>query len=295
MSISKNISRKITNLTFAEHPDQGIKCWVSLSGCNFNCKACFASAKEGIGRDLSVDELINLIIKASKKIYGKIVDRVDLTGGEPLLNKEYLLDLMKKLREISIKDFELSTNGFLLDEKLLEELSALDINLLIKIDLKAYTDEIHKEYTGKSNKNVLNAIKLTSKYAKNLHKRGIFIVRTVFMPDIFGYDEIEKISKFLSEVDKNVCYRLQQFSPVYSKEKISRRPTFDEMLEAYNVARKYLENVIVSTYLPTRPEYNYVEIRADELKDVFNEIDNKSKQLIKSWRVKSYTMNEILS
>lgn len=288
--------RKITQITFAEHPDQGRKCWIPLSGCNFDCKACISSAKKGIGRKFSVDELIELIIKSCEKLYsGKMINRVNITGGEPLLDKEYLLELIQKLRDLSVKNFELSTNGYLLDKDLLEKFSSLDVDMFIKIDLKAYTDKIHKEYTGKSNKKVLEAIKLTSKYARKFHKFGpSFMVRTVFMIDVFGFGEIEKISKFLSEVDKEISYRIQQFSPVHAETYVSRRPTFDEMLEAYNVARKYLDNVTVITYLPTRPEYNYVEIRADELKDEFEKIDEKSKTVIKSWKVKSFTMNEIL-
>jgi len=37
--------RKVPLLTFAEHPDQGGKCWISLSGCTFNCKGCAALSK----------------------------------------------------------------------------------------------------------------------------------------------------------------------------------------------------------------------------------------------------------
>jgi hypothetical protein len=113
------------------------------------------------------------------------------------------------------------------------------------------------------------------------------------MPDIVDIDEIEKIAEFVSQIDKNVCYRIQQFSPIHGQN-LTRRPTFEEMLTAYNIARKYLDNVIVSTYLPTRTEYNYVEIRADELIDLFAEIDKKSKSVIDSWDVKYFTMNQIL-
>lgn len=217
------LQRKIPQITFAEHPDQGRKCWISLSGCNFDCKACISTAKQGMGRALSV------------------------------------------------------------------------VDILVKIDLKAYDENIHKRYTGKSNANVLKAIELLSNYAAKLHKYGpSFIVRTVFMPDIVDGEEIEKIAKFVSQIDKDVCYRIQQFSPVHGQN-ITRRPTFEKMLTAYNIAKKYLDNVIVSTYLPTRPEYNYVEVRADELIDEFFEIDRKSKSVIDSWAVKYFTMNQILN
>lgn len=288
--------RKVPQLTFANHPDQGRKCWIALSGCNFDCKACISAAKEGIGKELSANELVNLVIKSCKVIYGdEKLNRVCLTGGEPTLNIKYLLSLIEKLKEKGVEKFELSTNGYLLDEDLLKKFCSLDIDLLVKVDLKVYNEEIHKEYTGKSNANVINAIKLLAKYARKFHKYGpSFMVRTVYMPDIFSLEEIERIAKFLSEVDKNICYRIQQFSPVHGRN-ISRRPTFEEMLNAYNVAKRYLDNVILSTYLPTRSEYNYVEVRADELLETFYEIDNKSKTVIESWDVKYFTMNQILN
>jgi len=287
--------RKISQITFAEHPDQGRKCWIPLSGCNFDCKGCISLSKEGTGRLLSVDELIDLVIKSCKVLYkGEKIKRVCITGGEPLLSKDYFILLINKFKSISVKKFELSTNGYFLDGELLKELCASKIDLLVKLDMKAYTNEIHKEYTGQDNTNVLNAVVLLSKYGSKLHKSGPeFVVRTVYMPDIFGLDEIEKIAKYLSKETKNICFRIQQFSPIHGKN-ISRRPTFDEMLKAYNVARKYLENVIISTYLPTRPEYNYVEIRADELIDMFKEIDRESSTVIESWNVKYFTMNQIL-
>ena len=287
--------RKVSQLTFAEHPDQGKKCWIPLSGCNFNCNGCISISKEGIGRLFSVDELVDLILKSCKFLYkGEKIKKTCITGGEPLLSKDYFLHLLNKLKSISVKKFELSTNGYFLDEELLKELCSLKIDLLVKLDLKAYTNKIHKEYTGVDNTNILNAVSLLSKYGPKLHKQSFpFVVRTVYMPDIFGLDEIEKIAKFLNKEEKNVCFRIQQFSPIHGR-KISRRPSFDEMLMAYNIARKYLENVIVSTYLPTRPEYNYVEIRDDRLIEMFKEIDRKSKTVIESWNVKYFTMNQIL-
>ena len=291
MNIEK---RKIPLLTFAEHPDQGKKCWISLSGCNFNCKGCAALAKQGIGRALSSENLVYLVFKSSKFIWGEMIKRAVITGGEPTLYPDYLLSLISKLNEYGVKYFEISTNGFLLDENLLNELAQLNLNILIKLDVKAYDEKIHKEYTGKSNTNVLRTVELLAKFGQKLYKQSYpFIVRTVYIPGIVGIEEIEKIAKFVSTIDKNVCYRIEQFSPVHGGD-ISRRPTFEEMMDAYNIARTYLDNVIITTYLPTRPEYNYVEIRPDELLSLFYKIDEKSKSVIKSWRVKYFTIDQIL-
>lgn len=288
--------RKVPQLTFAQHPDYGRKCWISLSGCNFDCKGCISTAKQGIGRAMSVEELIDLILKSCEIIWGKdtAVSRVAITGGEPLLNEDYLITLIKELKKLSIAKFELSTNAYLLDEDLLNRLFALDVDILFKPDLKAYDKNIHMGYTGKSNANVLKAIELLSKHKDSLPKRGpSFVVRTVYMPGIVGINEIQRIAEFLGKTDKNACYRIQQFSPAHGLN-VTRRPNFKEMMRAYNIARGYLDYVIISTYLPTRVEYNYVEIRADELRETFNAVDRKSKSIINSWNVRYFTMNQVL-
>ena len=287
--------RKVLLLTFAEHPDQGEKCWISLSGCNFNCKGCAALSKGEVGRFISSRDLARLVFKSSQYFWGKMIKRAVITGGEPTLDPEYLLSLISDLKDYSVRDFELSTNGFMINEDLLKELLKLKLPVLVKLDLKAYDEKIHREYTGKSNVNVLKAIELLSKFGPGLYKGSYpFIVRTVYIPDIIDIDQIEKIAKFIARMNKNICYRIEQFSPVHGGN-ISRRPTFDEMMDAYNVAKKYLENVVITTYLPTRPEYNYWEVRADEALSLFEEIDRKSKLVIKSWKVKFLTMNQILN
>jgi len=292
------LNRKINLLTFAEHPDQGKKCWISLSGCNFDCMGCAALAKQGCGRKLSSKELAELVFKSSHKIFHSMIDRVVLTGGEPTLYPDYFFSLITCLSNYNVKNFEISTNGSLIDEiflnKLLELKIKLNLNVLIKVDIKAYDDEIHKKYTKVSNKNVLKNVKLLGNFGPKLYKQTYpFIARTVYIPDIVDIDQIEKISKFLTTINKNVCYRIEQFSPVHGGD-ISRRPTFEEMMDAYNVARNYLENVIITTYLPTRPEYNYVEVRADEMLEIYKKVDEKSKKVVKSWNVKYFTINEIL-
>ena len=297
--------RKVSQLFFAEHPDQGRKCWIRLSGCNFDCKGCFATSigEQEIGnrRALSVGELINLIFKSCKIIWGKdkIINRVVITGGEPLLNKNYLITLIKKLKKIYNPKFEIHTNGYLLDENLLNKLSDLNVDILFSVDIKAYDEDIHIKYTGKSNTNVLKAVRLLAKYRDSLHKDSPgFIVSTLYMPGIVDIDEIEKIAKFLSEIDKDVCYQIGQFLEQFLPPRelnLTRRPTFEEMINAYNVARKYLEYVIVDTYLPTRLEHNYVDIIPDELLDTFKGFDKKYQTLIESRKVRYFTMNQIIN
>jgi len=279
--------RKVPFLTCEESPRRKVK--INLSGCNFDCKGCFAIAKQETGRTFSVEGLLNLFIKSCRLIYGGLVDDVQMTGGEPTKDPDYLLYLIRGLRDLGVNKIGVSTNGHMLDKDLVDELNSLSVDY-IKLDLKAYTDEIHKWYTGKSNINVLRAVRLLHDYGLN------FYVRTIFIPNIVDIPEIEKISKFLSHVDKNILYKLYQFAPEQLDVYISRSPTPKEMLKAFNVARKYLNNVEFLTYKTAyEPNYKLVEVRADELLEKFEKIDKISKRVDRNWNIQYLTMNQVLS
>lgn len=283
------LCRRIPFLTFVVRPYRKVK--VNLSGCNFDCKGCFAIAKEEEwGRELSVEQLINLIIKSCLFFYGGMVDDVQMTGGEPTINIDYLISLIRNLKNLGVKRIGISTNGSLLDKSLVEELKTLDINY-IKLDIKAYTEKIHTDYTGKTNSCVLRALELLYKYNLN------FYVRTIFAPEIIDFDEIEKIARFISEVDRTISYKIYQFAPEQLDRRVSRSPTHQEMQKAYSVAKRYLDNVqVYTTETAYKPDpYKYIEVRADELLDRFKKIDEISKSVIKEWNIEYFTMNQILN
>lgn len=282
--------RKIPFLTFVVSPSRKLK--INLSGCNFGCKGCFAIAKEEVGRKLSVEELVNLIIKSCLVLYdnGKVSDDVQMTGGEPTTNRTYLMFLVERLKKLGVERIGISTNGYLLDRSLVEELKSSGVDY-IKLDIKAYTERIHADYTGKSNIRVLKAVKLLHEYNLN------FYARTIFTPQIIDFGEIEKIAKFLSRVDRNIYYKIYQFAPEQLKEKVSRSPAYEEMQKAYSIAKRYLNNVeFYTTETAYKPgPYKCVEVRADELLDRFKKIDRISKSVIEDWDMEYFTMNQILN
>jgi len=289
------VLKKVPFLTCEVSPRRKVK--INLSGCNFDCKGCFAIARQEMGRTLSVEELLDLLLKSCQLVYGELVTDVQMTGGEPTKDPDYLISLIRGLRKLGVNKIGISTNGHRLDRDLVDMLKSLSVDY-IKLDLKAYTDEIHKWYTGESNINVLRAIKLLHAYGLN------FYVRTIFIPNIVDIPEIENIAKFLSGVDKNILYRLYQFAPEQLDVKPSRSPTEEEMLKAYDAAKKYLNNVEFFVYPRTfgasayktayDPNYKIVEVRADELLEKFKKVDEVAKSVDRNWNVQYFTMNQVL-
>lgn len=215
--------------------------WFMLTGCNFHCKGCFRPARDEGGTRLTAEETLERMEKACLNYYGKVPSEAMITGGEPTLDRDYLLSLVKGLKEKGFEKIVLMTNGYELgvDEDYVNELEEAGLTEA-HVDLKAFSEDVHRWYTGKSNEPVLRAI-------EKLNASGIkLLVQTVYMPGIVDDAEIEKIAKFLASVNKNIKYRINPFVPIFAYEKVTKRPTLEEMERAYEIASMYLPNAIIS-------------------------------------------------
>lgn len=215
--------------------------WFMLTGCNFHCKGCFRPARDEGGTLLTAEETLERMERACLNYYGKVPSEAMITGGEPTLDRDYLLSLVKGLKEKGFEKIVLMTNGYELgvDEDYVNELEEAGLTEA-HVDLKAFSEDVHRWYTGKSNEPVLRAI-------EKLNASGIeLLVQTVYMPGIVDDAEIEKIAKFFASVNKNIKYRINPFVPIFAYEKVTKRPTLEEMERAYEIASRYLPNVIIS-------------------------------------------------
>lgn len=91
--------------------------WSITGRCNFRCRHCYMDAPDGALGELSTAEALNLIDQMAE--CGVL--QVDLTGGEPLVRRDFwqLVDQILSHRMVIGKIY---TNGWLLDEKVLDEL-----------------------------------------------------------------------------------------------------------------------------------------------------------------------------
>jgi cyclic pyranopterin phosphate synthase len=115
--------------------------------CQFRCNYCLPSDYESLMRQQPNDHLSFIqIIQAVRAFSHLGVNKVRLTGGEPLLRKG-IADLIKQIKNINqVKDLAITTNGALL-EPILSDLidSGLD---RITISLDAVDDTLFKKITG---------------------------------------------------------------------------------------------------------------------------------------------------
>ena len=93
--------------------------WSITGACNLKCRHCFMSAphaKHGSPTHEQIIEIADQIAQCG-------IFRVELTGGEPLIREDFL-DIIDALAERDIGISTIFTNGWLVDEKLLDALDA---------------------------------------------------------------------------------------------------------------------------------------------------------------------------
>lgn len=156
-----------------------------------NCtEICPAMAHESIGWQATVAEIIGEIEK-DIPFYDQSGGGVTFSGGEPLLQHEFLLELLKKCGELGIHR-AVDTSAYVETPMLLEVAEQTDLFL---IDLKHMDSKVHQLYTGVPNELILKNI-------EELAQRGIPI--TIRIPLIEGVNSddnnIHASADFLSSL-----------------------------------------------------------------------------------------------
>ena len=118
---------------------------------------CFNGAKEICGKTVSANEVTAEVLK-DKPFYENSGGGVTLSGGEPLAQYDFSLELLKKAKENGIHT-AIETCGYAEKSKILEIAKYVDLFLF---DCKETDPELHKEYTGFDNKIILENLKALS-------------------------------------------------------------------------------------------------------------------------------------
>ncbi len=154
----------------------GIRFVLFLQGCHLQCKYCHNRDTWDIngGSYKSLDDIYEKIIKYKNYIIPS-GGGVTVTGGEPLLQVKFLIELFTKLKKAGINTC-IDTSGMVaLTDNIKKVLSLTDLVLL---DIKHIDDKKCKELTGFSNKQELE-------FAKYLSDNNIPIwIRQVIIPTI---------------------------------------------------------------------------------------------------------------
>ena len=161
--------------TFGTVDGPGVRYVVFMQGCNFRCSYCHNpdTFEFAGGSEQSVEELVEDICKYKRYIQG-----VTISGGEPLLQIDFLIELFERLKQEGLTTC-IDTNGGIFnkdDEKLLIKIDKLlSVTDLVMLDIKHIDDQSHIRLTGKSNKNVLEFAKYLSSKNQDMWLRYVLV------------------------------------------------------------------------------------------------------------------------
>ena len=172
----------------------GIRFVVFMQGCPMRCLYCHNpdSWSTSINQQMGVEEILNQFDSVKEFTKGGLT----VTGGEPLLQLDFIIELFRAAREKNIHT-ALDTSGILFDcNKKYDEL--IKYTNLVLLDIKHIDDIEHKKLTGHSNRTILN-------FAKYLDKNNVPVwIRHVVVPE-YTYNEkyLKELGKFIKTL-KNV-------------------------------------------------------------------------------------------
>ncbi len=97
--------------------------WSITGRCNYRCKHCYMSAPDAKYGELSHEQIMKMV----QEISDCGVMNVSLTGGEPLVRKDFL-EIVDTLIERDIRITQIYSNGALVKEPLLKSLDSRGIH-----------------------------------------------------------------------------------------------------------------------------------------------------------------------
>ncbi|UCD07996.1 MAG: glycyl-radical enzyme activating protein [Dehalococcoidales bacterium] len=158
--------------------------------CGLCVSICYSEALNLVGEEYTVEELVHEVEK-DEVVYKHSGGGVTISGGEPLLEPEFTLELLHSFKQNNINT-GVDTCGFVPRDTLESVLSYVDFFLW---DIKHMNSGKHVEYTGVSNEFILDNLRFVSDSGTPVYLR---------LPLIPGYNDSEDNLRDVCEFAKDL-------------------------------------------------------------------------------------------
>ena len=186
--------------TFGSVDGPGIRFIVFLKGCKLRCKYCHnADTWDPNSEDMRTpDELLDFAERY--RSYWGTEGGITVSGGEPLLQIDFLIELFKKAKERGINTcIDTALQPFTREEPFFSKFEELmKYTDLLLVDIKHIDKDEHIELTGLPNDNIFDGFKYLSEISKPIW------IRHVLVPGITDDDEYLKRTREFIETLSNV-------------------------------------------------------------------------------------------
>ncbi len=181
--------------SFGAADGPGVRYMIFLSGCAMRCQFCHNpdTWKVGAGTPYTADALLEQALRY--RSYWGSKGGITVSGGEPLMQIDFLLELFQKAKKLDIHTaIDTSGQPYTTEEPFASKWNELmKVTDLVLLDIKQIDNEEHKKLTGFENTNILAL-------ARDLSDRNIPVwIRHVLVPGGSDRDEyLHRLADFLA-------------------------------------------------------------------------------------------------
>jgi len=188
--------------------------FIRLAGCNLRCEWCDTKYTWSNGKEMSIEEVIQEVRRYPCK-------SISITGGEPLLQKEELLELIRRLKEMDYW-IQLNTNGTIFDRKIFElvDLISMDCKCpssVMKSDFEVL-NRTKELFNSKTQFKFIISNKQDYEYAKKI-VFSLDALNVVFQPEWNSRKFTGKLVDLLKRDNLNVRIILQQQKMIWGQKR----------------------------------------------------------------------------
>lgn len=185
--------------SFGTVDGSGVRFVVFFQGCPMRCQYCHNpdTWRPEDGQEMSADEILDKM-ERNRSFYR--TGGITATGGEPMLQMEFLKELFSKAKAKGIHTC-LDTSGIMFpgiesDNGTLEQIDGLmEVTDLVMLDIKHVEDIAHRKLTGHGNGRILEF----ARYLDNISKP--VWIRHVVVPGItFDKEALTGLGHFLKKL-----------------------------------------------------------------------------------------------
>ena len=164
----------------------GIRYIVFVQGCHMRCQYCHNpdTWRLNIGKPMTADEILEKALRF--KPYWRDNGGITVSGGEPLLQIDFLIDFFKKAHAKGVHT-TLDTSGNPFDSSNPEFMAKFEELMqytdLVMLDLKEINPELHVKLCAQPNENILEMARWLSDHDK------LMWIRHVLVPNLTDDEE----------------------------------------------------------------------------------------------------------
>ena len=180
--------------SFGSVDGPGVRYVIFVKGCNMRCQFCH-NPDTWTTKDADWQTAVEVLKKALRyKNYWGEKGGITVSGGEPLLQIDFLIELFRKAKKNGVHTtLDTSGNPFTREEPYFSKFNELmKYTDLLLLDIKLIDDKAHRELTGCTNENILDLARYLDEIGKPVW------IRHVLVPERSDYDEyLIRLDEFL--------------------------------------------------------------------------------------------------